>query len=89
MIGFLYVGVLKCTYSLPQIETRKSLTLSFSLNKTKQQSAQKNKIVSNLIIHTNLPNNEYERTLRTLFMKWKKKNQSTAFWFGLSAFETS
>ena len=43
MIGFLYVGVLKCTYSLPQIETRKSLTLSFSLNKTKQQSAQKNK----------------------------------------------
>ena len=41
MIGFLYVGVLKCTYSLPQIETRKSLTLSFSLNKTKQQSAQK------------------------------------------------
>ena len=38
MIGFLYVGVLKCTYSLPQIETRKSLTLSFSLNKTKQNN---------------------------------------------------
>ena len=36
MVGFVYVGVLECrTYSLPHIESRKSLIFSFSLQQNK------------------------------------------------------